>query len=73
MKQIATGLQKQIADDKSPSVQYAWFDKDVVRLRYSFGVANVKQQVVANAQTTYHGFSTTKTFTALAVMQFCDQ
>ena len=72
MNKIENELTQLVETQKTPSVQYAWFDKDEVRQRYSYGLANVKDQVVADMRTTYHGFSTTKTFTAVAVLQLVE-
>ena len=73
MKEIETELRKQVEEHHTPSIQYAFFDKDHTHHRYSFGLADVKNAIEANAQTTYHGFSTTKTFTAIAILQLAEQ
>ncbi|HEY3387691.1 MAG TPA: serine hydrolase domain-containing protein [Saprospiraceae bacterium] len=73
MKVIETELRKQVTENHSPSVQYACFDKDHLIHRYTFGLADVGKRVEAKPETTYHGFSTTKTFTALAILQLAEQ
>lgn len=73
MKEIEHELRKQVEDNHTPSVQYAYFDKDDVMHRYTYGLADVANQIEAKADTTYHSFSTTKTFTALAVLQLAEQ
>jgi D-alanyl-D-alanine carboxypeptidase len=72
MNQSATPekvLQKLTEDHKTPSVQYVIFNSDRILYSYTSGLADVANNKPANAQTTYHGFSVTKTFTALAVLQ----
>lgn len=73
MKEIENELRKQVEEHHTPSIQYAFFDRDRVHHRYHFGLADVKNRIEANAQTTYHGFSTTKTFTAVAILQLAEQ
>ncbi|HLF35695.1 MAG TPA: serine hydrolase domain-containing protein [Cyclobacteriaceae bacterium] len=53
----------------TPSVQYFLFDQDSVIHRYKTGYADIKTGKKARENTTYHIFSITKTFTALAVLQ----
>jgi D-alanyl-D-alanine carboxypeptidase len=62
-------LQSLIEDHKTPSVQYVIFNSDRILYSYTNGLADVVNNRPANAQTTYHAFSVTKTFTALAVLQ----
>jgi len=73
MKEIETELRKQVDEHYTPSIQYAFFDQAHVRHRYSFGMADVRNAIPVDALTTYHGFSTTKTFTALAILQLAEQ
>lgn len=72
MKEIENELRKQVEEQHTPSIQYAFFNQDHVLHRYSFGLADVKNAMEADAKTTYHGFSTTKTFTAVAILQLAD-
>lgn len=73
MKEIQNDLLKQVEGNHSPSIQYAYFDKDHVLHRYTYGLADVGNNIQAKPDTTYHGFSTTKTFTALAILQLAEQ
>lgn len=53
----------------TPGAAYVHFDRSrVIHERYA-GVADVATQRPVDAQTSFHGFSVTKTMTALAVMQ----
>lgn len=73
MKPIKQYLQDQVADKKTPSVQYMFFDTDSVIFEFRQGLRNVAANEPVTAATRYHLFSVTKTFTALAVMQLVEQ
>jgi D-alanyl-D-alanine carboxypeptidase len=62
-------LQNLVKDQKTPSVQYVIFNTDTILYSYRNGPADIANRIPADAQTTYHGYSVTKTFTALAVLQ----
>jgi len=66
-------LKRQVTSNSSPSVQYVIFDKDHIIGNYNFGLADIKNNITASVSTTYHAFSVTKTFTALAVLQLAEQ
>jgi D-alanyl-D-alanine carboxypeptidase len=69
MKSIQAFLQSEVAQNKTPSIQYAFFDQDNIIYSFQDGLADIKEGRVAAAATTYNLFSITKTFTALAVLQ----
>lgn len=73
MKPIKQYLQDQVADKKTPSVQYMFFDTDSVIFEFRQGLRNVAANEPVTSATRYHLFSVTKTFTALAVMQLVEQ
>ena len=73
MKELETELRKQVEGNHTPSVQYAYFDKSEIKYQYHSGLADIGGQVQAQPDTTYHGFSTTKTFTALAILQLAEK
>jgi CubicO group peptidase (beta-lactamase class C family) len=73
MKEIETELRKQVEGHYTPSVQYAYFNANEVKVQYVFGLADVGKNIQAHPDTTYHAFSTTKTFTALAIMQLAEK
>jgi len=62
-------LQKLIDDHKTPSIQYKIFNTDRIIYSYRNGLADIGKNRFADEQTTYHAYSVTKTFTALAVLQ----
>jgi len=55
-----------------PSVQYLFFDKDKEWFQFTLGLADVGRKINAAPSHRYHAFSTTKTFTALAVLQLAE-
>jgi CubicO group peptidase (beta-lactamase class C family) len=58
---------------KTPSAEYLLFDKDNVIHKFKTGFVDIKNQKKVSDDTTYHAFSVTKTFTALAVMQLAEE
>ena len=73
MKEINTILNKLIEENKTPSVQYVFFDRDTISYRFQSGLADIKNQRKTTENTTYNTYSITKTFTALAVLQLAEQ
>jgi D-alanyl-D-alanine carboxypeptidase len=72
MNEIDHFLMKQVGNN-TPSLQYAIFDKDQFIHKFHAGFADIKNQKKATENTTYHAYSVTKTFTALAVLQLSQQ
>ena len=73
MTDITQILNNEIESDKSPSVQYYLFDNERIITSFRLGFADIGKQKQTNENTTYHAFSVTKTFTALAVLQLAEQ
>jgi D-alanyl-D-alanine carboxypeptidase len=73
MSGVDTILKKQIEENKTPSVQYLFFDKDKTIHEFRDGFADIKGRIKTSAETAYHAFSVTKTFTALAILQLAEQ
>lgn len=69
MKNINAFLQGQVDKGQTPSIQYAFFDADSLIYEFRSGLKNVKAHQPVDTGTTYHLYSITKTFTALAVLQ----
>ena len=65
-------LLDQIRKNRSPSVQYAIFNKDSLIKSYAFGYVDIENQIKADRATTYNAYSVTKTFTALAILQLSE-
>ncbi len=66
-------LLDEIKANRSPSVQYALFNKDSIIKSYAFGLADINNRIGVDKNTTYNAYSVTKTFTALAVLQLARQ
>lgn len=69
MEQIESKLQELVDRDKTPSVQYLFFDQDSILVSFYSGYSKVAAQQEADEKTTYSAFSVTKTFTSLAILQ----
>ena len=63
----------EIKENRSPSIQYALFNKDSIIKRYALGLADIHDKKEVNKNTTYNAYSVTKTFTALAILQLARQ
>jgi len=66
-------LTKQIEDDKTPSIQYIIFNKDTIIHKFQLVHADIKNNLKAQQNTTFHAFSVTKTFTALSILQLAEK
>lgn len=73
MKTAEDFLLQQIKNNETPSVQYLIFNKDAVIYQFLHGLADVKNKRAITEADAYHAFSTTKTFTALAVLQLTEK
>lgn len=57
----------------APAYHYLMFSQDEVLINNFSGFQDVEQELQVNDSTSFHAFSTTKTFTAVAVMQLVEQ
>jgi D-alanyl-D-alanine carboxypeptidase len=73
MTNVDSVLNSQIEEGKTPSVQYLFFDKDRIIYQFRDGFADIKGRIKTSEETTYHVFSVSKTFTALAILQLAGQ
>ncbi|HLP50702.1 MAG TPA: serine hydrolase domain-containing protein [Chitinophagales bacterium] len=69
MNNVDRILQDQINSNATPGVQYYFFNRESVIHSFVGGFADVGNRLKTTADTTYHAFSCTKTFTALAILQ----
>ncbi|HEY9342427.1 MAG TPA: serine hydrolase domain-containing protein [Hanamia sp.] len=72
-KEIDSILIKQVRDNKTPSVQYVIFNQDRIIHQFQSGFADIQNQTKTAGNITYHAYSVTKTFTALAILQLAMQ
>jgi D-alanyl-D-alanine carboxypeptidase len=73
MKNVRKLLTDQVDTNQSPSIQYSFFDLKHTVYEMHYGLKNIHSREKANASTTYHLYSITKTFTALAILQLAQQ
>lgn len=73
MKPVKTQLQEMVVSQQTPSLQYIFFDTEKIIFEFRQGLSNIKTGKAVDANTRYHIYSVTKTFTALAVMQLVQE
>jgi D-alanyl-D-alanine carboxypeptidase len=73
MDDIDNILIKQVEENKTPSVQYAIFNKESVLYEFQLGLSDISNKQKADKNTTYNAYSVTKTFTALSILQLAEQ
>ena len=66
-------LNEQVAKNNTPAVHYILFTKDSIIKTFSHGLIDIAGNKEVTGNTTYHAFSVTKTFTALAILQLAEQ
>jgi CubicO group peptidase (beta-lactamase class C family) len=66
-------LNQLVNGSESPGVQYALASADSVIFSFTGGAANLASNIPVTDATTFLGFSVTKTFTALAVLQLVQE
>lgn len=57
----------------APAFHYLFFNSDSILQDVSIGYQNVETKLAVNDSTSFHAFSVTKTFTAVAIMQLVQQ
>jgi D-alanyl-D-alanine carboxypeptidase len=73
MKEIEGVLKALVGKNQTPSIQYIIFDRDDIIYRFAYGYVDIKNRREAEERTTYHAFSITKTFTALAILKLAGE
>lgn len=68
-----SALRRLLDHAKAPGVQYAHVSGDSIVFRFHGGLADVARARAVARTTTFNGFSTTKTLTAVAVLQLAEQ
>lgn len=66
-------LEKQVIKNKTPFVQYAFFDGTGVIKEYSNGYTDIAKRHPVDDESVFAVFSVTKTFTALAILQLFEK
>lgn len=62
-------LTDQVNRNRTPSVQYFFFNQKSIIQSFRMGFADILRKRNVDEKTTYNAFSVTKTFTALAILQ----
>ena len=62
-------LTEQVESNKTPSVQYLYFDADSIIKSFQMGLADIAKKKEVDLSVTYNAYSVTKTFTSLAILQ----
>jgi D-alanyl-D-alanine carboxypeptidase len=73
VSRVESLLRAEVSSRRTPAVQYRHFTIDSVLLSFDHGLADVGRGAPAGSATTFHGFSVTKTITALAVVQLAER
>lgn len=73
MDRIDDTLNMLVEKGETPSVQYMLFTQDEIIHSFSAGYTDLVNQKKVNENTIFNAFSTTKTFTALAVLQLVEK
>ena len=72
MKAVGNLLSNQVVKNKTPGLQYYYFNQDDILYSYAGGLADIEKQAKVTEATTFNAYSVTKTFTALAVLQLVE-
>ncbi len=73
MKSAETFLRQQLDQGKTPGIHYAISKGDETLYRFAGGLADVAGAVPVDHKTSFHAYSVTKTFTALAILQLVEK
>lgn len=66
-------LDREIAADNMPGMQYLFLSTDAVLFSHHGGMENLPRRAPVTDRTTFNAYSVTKTFTAAAILQLAEQ
>ncbi len=66
-------LSNQVDKDRTPGLQYYYFNQDDILYSYCGGLADIEKQEKVTEATTFNAYSVTKTFTALSILQLAEK
>lgn len=66
-------LRQKLENARTPGVYYCFFDRESIRYQYRGGFADIASGRSVTEVTTFHAYSVTKTFTAVAILQLMEQ
>jgi len=72
MTEIENFLNNRLNKNKSPSIQYSFFNQENIVYNFCGGYSDFLNKKKINDNTTYNAYSVTKTFTALAILQLAE-
>ncbi|KAB3532374.1 beta-lactamase family protein [Alkaliphilus pronyensis] len=72
-EKVTSYLDSLIKKGTTPGLQYAAVNGNQVLFTYQRGYSDISKNTKVTEKTTFNGFSITKTFTALAILQLAEQ
>ena len=69
MTTIENFLSSQVEKNRTPGLQYYYFNQDNILYSYCGGMADIEKKEKVTEATTFNAYSVTKTFTALSILQ----
>ena len=66
-------LSGQVEKNRTPGLQYYYFNQDNILYSYCGGLANIEKKEKVTEATTFNAYSVTKTFTALSILQLAEK
>jgi D-alanyl-D-alanine carboxypeptidase len=72
IRAIENELQAILEDGQTPGMQYILLSADSIIMNRSYGMASLSDSTAMQAKHTFHGFSITKVFTALAIIDLAE-
>lgn len=73
LKTLEHFLSSQVDKNRTPGLQYYYFNQDAILYNYCGGLANIEKQKKVSESTTFNAYSVTKTFTALSILQLAEK
>jgi len=73
MTTVEQFLSSLVDKNRTPGLQYYYFNQEKILYSYFGGLANIKKQVKVTPETTFNAYSVTKTFTALSILQLAEK
>jgi len=72
MTSVEQFLSSQVEKNRTPGLQYYFFNQDDILYSYCGGQADIEKEVKVTEKTTFNAYSVTKTFTALSILQLAE-
>lgn len=72
-EKVTSYLDSLIKNGETPGLQYVVVNANEVLFTYQSGYSDISENMKVTEKTTFNGFSVTKTFTALAILQLAEE